>query len=197
MTLPEKDEALVLNGMALREWMWTVDVYVAGLYLVDRSSDYLEILKKNTPRKAVAVLSRDVGKGKICGDWRTSFQVNLDLTLARELNRSTSPEKRQEMLALFDMFCAALEGQAEANGGQLRQGSAFAIKFDPARGTGLTFDKAPVAFDWKPGMLPEGADPQWIAGKDFADALLSSWIGAKPLPGRKFRESLMGAGCNN
>lgn len=197
MTLPEKDEALVLNGMALREWMWAVDVYVAGLYLEERSSDYLEVLKENTPRKAVAVLSRDVGKGKICGDWRTSFEENLDLTLARELNRTTSPEKSQEMLALFDMFCSALEGQAEANGGRLRQGSAFAITFDPARGTGLTFDKAPVAFDWRPGMLPEGADPQWIAGKDFADALMSSWIGAKPLPGRKFRESLMGAGCNN
>lgn len=196
VTLPERDEALVLNGMALREWMWTVDVYVAGLYLESRSSDYVDILNSNRSRKAVAVLARDVGSGKICGDWRSSFEENLELTLVRELNREVSTEKARRMLGLFDVFCHALESRAEANGGQLQKGSAFAITFDPARGTGLTLDGAPVAYEWR-GKMPDGADAYWIPGKDFTDALLASWIGAKPSPGRKFRQELLEGTCMN
>ena len=57
------DAELPLRGMGLREATWlNVDVYVAGLYVSERTHDAAAVLAPDTPKQMRLALLRDVGR---------------------------------------------------------------------------------------------------------------------------------------
>jgi hypothetical protein len=81
VTMPDiQDEAgthLVLNGLALRTYSFLrVRIYVAGLYLEQRSSDADAILNSAQPKLLRFVFTRDVDADAARKSWRESFDMN-------------------------------------------------------------------------------------------------------------------------
>src|SRR5262245_6798797 len=76
--LPEQvtvgGRTLRLNGMGLREaTILKVRVYVAGLYLVARSTDASQIIASEEPKRLVLDFVRDVGRGSLVEAWNEGF----------------------------------------------------------------------------------------------------------------------------
>lgn len=71
---------LHLNGMGVRVKKVAfigVKVYVAGLYLVEKSSDPAQILNADAPRQLVMhFLYKEVGKAKLVEAWNEGFEKN-------------------------------------------------------------------------------------------------------------------------
>ncbi|MFZ0807509.1 MAG: chalcone isomerase family protein [Candidatus Sulfotelmatobacter sp.] len=93
VTLPDKVQAggttLVLNGMGLRT-KYMVKVYVAGLYLAQKSSDPAAILKADAPKCIVMHFVRGVSKIQITDGFTESFEGNtpdVAKTLKPEIDR--------------------------------------------------------------------------------------------------------------
>jgi len=73
-TVEGKD--LVLNGMGLREKMW-IDVYVAGLYLEDKSGDAQQILDSEQAKHIrMHFLYKKVAAKKLVGAWNDGVKNN-------------------------------------------------------------------------------------------------------------------------
>lgn len=88
VTMPDTVEVagkqLTLNGMGLREaTRFKVDVYVAGLYLENPSSDPAEIIRSDQVKRLVLQFKRGVDRGDIVEAWRTGFQGNATVPLAQ------------------------------------------------------------------------------------------------------------------
>lgn len=90
-------QTLVLNGAALRSVVW-FDVYVAGLYLPERTNDAETALAMSGPVKMAMVFKRDVGRDDICKAWKEGFEKNLEdegaglMTQLNELCAATPEE---------------------------------------------------------------------------------------------------------
>jgi hypothetical protein len=70
-------QQLVLNGMGIREaTVFNVDVYVAGLYVVQRSSDGNAIAASTTHKRLVLHFVRDVDRDDLVGAWNEGFRRN-------------------------------------------------------------------------------------------------------------------------
>ncbi len=99
VTLPDSVNAgntpLVLNGLGLRS-KYMVKVYVAGLYLVKKSSDAEAILKAEEPRRIVMHFVHNVSKNQMTDAFEESFRDN-------------SPEASHAVKGDIDRFLAALE----------------------------------------------------------------------------------------
>ena len=68
---------LVLNGLGLREATWMkVDVYVAGLYLVEKTTDAQAIVDSDEAKQIVMKFVRKVKKKSITGAWDEGFEKN-------------------------------------------------------------------------------------------------------------------------
>ena len=66
---------LQLNGMGLREATWlNIDVYVAGLYVEQRSSDGKKIASSETTKRVLLVLLRDVSHEDLAEQLGTYFR---------------------------------------------------------------------------------------------------------------------------
>jgi hypothetical protein len=81
ITFPEKTEAggtaLTLNGVGVRQaTAFKVNVYVAGLYVVQTSTDANAILASNTSKKLVLQFVRDVGAADLSKGWQEGFDHN-------------------------------------------------------------------------------------------------------------------------
>ncbi|HSD90755.1 MAG TPA: chalcone isomerase family protein [Kofleriaceae bacterium] len=81
VTMPDTvtiaQKKLVLNGMGLREATFLkVDVYVAGLYLEQVSSDPAQIINSKQIKRLVLRFVRDVGKDDIVKAWNDGFKGN-------------------------------------------------------------------------------------------------------------------------
>jgi hypothetical protein len=81
VTLPDQVEVqgrtLVLNGLGLREaTVLKVDVYVAGLYVMTKSSDPATLLPADQPKQLVMRFVRTVGKEKLTEAWTEGFDKN-------------------------------------------------------------------------------------------------------------------------
>jgi hypothetical protein len=81
VTLPDQatveGKTLILNGMGLRKATWLrVKVYVAGLYLEERSLDADAILRPDRMKRIVLVFVRAVGRKDLLKAWDESFQEN-------------------------------------------------------------------------------------------------------------------------
>jgi len=68
---------LVLNGMGLRKATWLrVKVYVAGLYLEEKSLDADAILRPERTKRIVLVFVRAVAREDLLEAWDESFKEN-------------------------------------------------------------------------------------------------------------------------
>lgn len=69
------DHSLVLNGMGLRSKA-VFKVYVGGLYLPMKQSDWKQVLASDTPRHMVMHWLRTVDKGAIADGWTDCLKAN-------------------------------------------------------------------------------------------------------------------------
>ena len=81
VTLPDQatveGRTLVLNGMGLRKATWLrVRIYVAGLYLEEKSPDADAILRPERTKRVVLVFVRAVGRKDLLDAWDESFKEN-------------------------------------------------------------------------------------------------------------------------
>jgi len=88
VTMPDTvqvgDKTLHLNGMGLREATWLkVDVYVAGLYVENPSSDSSRLIAANETKRLVMRFVRDVGRSDILKAWNDGFKHNATVPLAK------------------------------------------------------------------------------------------------------------------
>lgn len=122
VTLPDTVQAgsttLVLNGMGLRT-KYMVKVYVAGLYLAQKSSDPATILKADAPRRIVMHFVRDVSKSQLTGGFTDSFNDN-------------TPDAAKTLKPDIDRFFSALD--------PIKDGEELVFTYLP--GTGTTVSEA-------------------------------------------------------
>lgn len=104
---------LVLNGMALRKKV-VFKVYVAGLYLTERSSNPDAILNADSPRRIVLHFLRGVDKGKMCGAWDEGLKNN-------------TPNPSAEVSAQFATLCSYME--------DVKDEEEFVFTYMPGQGT--------------------------------------------------------------
>jgi hypothetical protein len=81
ITFPERTQvqatSLTLNGLGLRQaTLLRINVYVAALYLANRSTDASAILGSNTPKKLVLHFVRDVDAAELQKAWEEGFANN-------------------------------------------------------------------------------------------------------------------------
>jgi hypothetical protein len=76
-TLEVGGKRLQLNGLGLREATWLkVDVYVAGLYLEERTADAQSVLDAETHQSIQIVFVRKVKRRSITEAWEQGFKKN-------------------------------------------------------------------------------------------------------------------------
>jgi len=148
-------QQLWINGMALRE-KFVFDVYVAALYLPERSSDAKAILAADTPRMMVMHFVRDVDAKAINEAWYEGLEANVE---------NVTPE----LTSKFDQLAAMTT--------DINEGQVMGFTYNPGSGTEIMI-----------AGQPKGGIP----GKDFADAILATWIGPKPGPGKRFKAAILG-----
>ena len=99
VTLPDTVQVggttLVLNGVGLRK-KFVVKIYVAGLYLEQKSSDPSAIIKADAPKRIVMQFLRDVSKNQMADAFDESFNNN-------------APDAKKTMKADIDRLLGALE----------------------------------------------------------------------------------------
>jgi hypothetical protein len=119
VTLPDTVQAgstsLQLNGIGLRT-KFMVKVYVAGLYLPQKSSDANAILKADTPKQIVMHFVRDVSKTQLTDGFAESFHNN-------------SPEAEKALKSDIDRLFAAL--------GPVKEGEEITFTYVPEKGTSV------------------------------------------------------------
>lgn len=130
VTLPDTvqagDKTLVLNGLGLRK-KYMVKVYVAGLYLEQKSSDPSAILKPDVPKRVVMHFVRSVSKNQIVDAFNESFEDN-------------SPDAKQTMKSEIDQFLSAFE--------PVKDGDEILLTYIPGTGTTVAIggkDKVTIA----------------------------------------------------
>jgi hypothetical protein len=120
VTLPDTVQAgnttLTLNGLGLRT-KYMVKVYVAGLYVAQKSSDPQIILKADAPKRIVMHFVRDVSKNQIADGFTESFENN-------------TPDAVKTMKPEIDRLFVALES--------VKNGDEVVFTYLPGTGTSLT-----------------------------------------------------------
>jgi hypothetical protein len=150
---------LVLNGLGIRKATFlNVKVYVAGLYLPQKSGDAGKIIGTSQPWQLVLRFVRDVDASDMRDAWEEGFKKNSGDKLA-------ALQPRIETL--------------KARMADFKEGQYLAFTEDPAKG---------VAVD------VNGASGGAIEGPDFANALLSIWLGREP-PNDDLKSGLLGGKC--
>ena len=151
VTLPDTVQVggrtLVLNGLGLRK-KFMVKVYVAGLYLEQKSSDAGAILKADAPKRIVMHFVRGVTKNQIIDAFSESFENN-------------TPGAKQTMKAEIDQFLGALDS--------VNDGDEMFLTYLPGTGTTVAINGkekltiatpsfAPVLFSVWLGPRPPNAE---------------------------------------
>jgi len=119
ITLPDTAQAgsttLVLNGLGLRT-KYMVKVYVAGLYLQQKSVDANTILKPDVPKRIVMHFVHNVSKSQLTDGFTESFQNN-------------TPEAAKNLKPDIDRLFSALDS--------LKDGDELVFTYIPTTGTSL------------------------------------------------------------
>ena len=150
---------LVLNGLGIRKATFlNVKVYVAGLYLPQKSGDAGKIIGANEPWQLVLRFVRDVDASDIRDAWEEGFEKNAGDKLATLQPRIKTLNAR--MVAF-------------------KEGQYLSFTDDPAKGVVVDVN---------------GASGAAIEGADFANALLSIWLGREP-PNEDLKSGLLGGKC--
>jgi hypothetical protein len=119
-------KTLMLNGLGLRT-KFVVKVYVAGLYLEQKSTDANAILKADAPKRTVLHFLRDVSKEQMADAFSESFDNNV-------------PDAKKSMKADIDRLLGALEN--------LKEGDEMAFIYVPGKGSTMSIngnDKVTIA----------------------------------------------------
>jgi len=129
VTLPDTVQVagrtLVLNGLGLRK-KYLVKVYVAGLYLEQKSSDPSVILKADVPKRIVMSFVRGVSKSQMVDAFTAQFEAN-------------TPNANKTMKAEINQFLDALD--------VLNDGEQLVITYLPGTGSTVAIkgqDKATI-----------------------------------------------------
>ncbi len=151
VTLPDTvqvgNTTLVLNGLGLRK-KFVVKVYVAGLYLQQKSSDADAVIKPDAPKRVVMHFVHGVSKKQIADAFEESFSNN-------------TPDAQKTMKADIDRLLGSLE--------PLKEGDQMVFTYVPGTGTTLAINGkekltiagpafAPVLFSVWLGPKPPNAD---------------------------------------
>lgn len=124
VTLPDSvqvgEKRLVLNGLGLRK-KFVVKVYVAGLYLAQKSSDTNAILKDESPKRIVMHFVRGVSKNQIGEAFDESFENN-------------APDAQRTAKADIDRFFSALS--------DVKEGDEMIFTIVPGKGTTFSINGA-------------------------------------------------------
>jgi hypothetical protein len=130
VSLPDSQQVagknLVLNGLGLRTKMM-VKVYVAGLYLEQKSSDPNAIMKSDTPKRIVMHFTHGASKSQMAGAFNEGFSDN-------------SPDAMKTMMADIDKLNGALDN--------INSGDEMVFTYVPGTGTTLAIngkDKVTIA----------------------------------------------------
>jgi len=119
VTLPDTEQVagktLVLNGLGLRT-KFVVKVYVAGLYLEQKSSDPSAIIKADAPKQIVMQMLHVASKSQMADAFREGFNDN-------------APDAMKTMKADIDRLLGAME--------PVKVGDQMSFSYVP--GTGSTF----------------------------------------------------------
>jgi hypothetical protein len=119
VTLPDTvqvgNTTLVLNGMGLRT-KYMVKVYVAGLYLAQKSSDPAAILKPDVTKRIVMHFVRDVSKNQLTDGFTESFENN-------------TPEAAKTLKPDIDRLFSALDA--------VKDGEEVTFTYVPGTGTSV------------------------------------------------------------
>ena len=122
VTLPDTVQVggtkLVLNGLGLRK-KFMVKVYVAGLYVEQKSSDADAIIKAEATKRVVMQFLRGVSKNQIVDAFDESFNNN-------------APDARKTMKAEIDRLLGALE--------PVKEGDQMVFTYVPGTGTTLAIN---------------------------------------------------------
>lgn len=114
-TVQAGSTSLQLNGMGLRT-KFMVKVYVAGLYVPQKSSDANAILKADIPKQIVMHFVRDVSKNQLTDGFAESFHNN-------------APDLENALKHDIDRLFAAL--------GPVKDGDQITFTYAPGKGTSL------------------------------------------------------------
>jgi len=114
-TVQAGSTSLQLNGMGLRT-KFMVKVYVAGLYLPQKSSDANAILKADIPKQIVMHFVRDVTRNQLTDGFAESFHNN-------------TPEAEKSLKSDVDRFFAALQS--------VKEGEEITFTYLPEKGTSV------------------------------------------------------------
>ncbi len=119
VTLPDTAQVgtttLTLNGLGLRT-KYAFKVYVAGLYLPQKSTDPAAILKPAVPKRIVMHFVRNVSKSQLTDGFSESFQNN-------------TPEAAKTLKPDIDRLFSALDS--------VKEGDELVFTYIPATGTSL------------------------------------------------------------
>lgn len=160
VTLPDRAEAggqqLALNGMALRK-KFVVKVYVAGLYLPQKTQDAGKALAADSPRRMVMHFLYDVSKDQMCEAWNEGLAAN-------------TPSASAEVKKGFATLCGWMQ--------DIDKGQKLALTYVPGQGTQVEVNGKVK------GTLPGKATADailatWIGpkpgpGEDFKKGLLGT-----------------------
>lgn len=122
VTLPDTvqvgGKTLALNGLGLRK-KFVVKVYVAGLYLEQKSSDADAIIKSEAPKQIVMHFLHGASKSQMADAFEESFNDN-------------APDAQKTMKADIDRLLGALE--------PVKEGDQMVFTYVPAKGTTLAIN---------------------------------------------------------
>jgi len=142
-------QSLELNGIALRTRFF-FKVYVAGLYLPQRTSSEREVFAAQGAKRIVLVMMRDADAEQFCESVGAGLRANH------------SEEELERVKAQTDALMAKIRSIGEA-----RKGATIVLDYLPsARATTLEVDG-----------VTRGAP---MPGEEFYDALLRIWLGERP-----------------
>ncbi len=117
VTMPDSvqvgDDTLVLNGMGLRKKA-IIKVYVAGLYLAEKSGNAGSILAADSPRMTRMNFRYGVKAGQLCNGWEEGLENNI--------SSPTSEVTRQ-----FETLCGYME--------DMEKGEEMVYTYQPGKGT--------------------------------------------------------------
>jgi hypothetical protein len=152
----EDGVTLELNGAGIREKFF-FDIYVAALYLQQKSNQQSVILNNQEPaRVEMRILYSEVAQEKIIEGWNEGFVANLSKSQLTQL-----ADRLRQFNGWFET---------------LHEGEMIELDYFPDKGTRVKI---------------KGIEKGIIPGADFFQALLSVWLGDKPVT-KSLKSSLLG-----
>ncbi len=150
---------LQLNGLGVRSVLF-FKVYVAGLYLIDKSKNSQDVLSNGEPKRLQLQMLRDVDAADI-----KKALIDGMRERCSESQWIALKARASQLARTIDMI------------GRSKKGDTIALDFVPDRGMTLTYNH-----------VIQGNS---IHGQDFYNAILSIFIGERPVDA-SLKQGLMG-----